>query len=171
VVLTAWWDGAEVKCSSVVERCSGVTRPGIPARGVAGVGHEQAVVRRRPDRGNLARGSCERVVVSTDVFTELKLRRPESTAIDVASLLRAIDTVDHGVNGILALLAQVICGVPAAVIVLTDPQLVVLGRTEAGRSERRPAHLDGRYQRLERLARILSRDGTCLAGFELVSPG
>jgi predicted NBD/HSP70 family sugar kinase len=56
----------------------------------------------------------------TDVFAALGLRRPGSAAIDVPALLAAAesDATD---------LARAVCGVLAAAVALTDPQVVLLG--------------------------------------------
>jgi predicted NBD/HSP70 family sugar kinase len=77
----------------------------------------------------LTRGPAGRAVAFTDVFAELRLRRPHSTAIDVAALLRAVEAAGDEPDGVLAALAEAICGVLAALVALTDPRLVVLGGT------------------------------------------
>jgi predicted NBD/HSP70 family sugar kinase len=77
----------------------------------------------------LTRGPEGRAVAFTEVFAELQLRRPDSTAIDVPALLRAADAVPDRADGLLAALAEAVCGVLTAVIALTDPRLVVLGGT------------------------------------------
>jgi predicted NBD/HSP70 family sugar kinase len=76
----------------------------------------------------LTRGPGGRAVAFTEVFAELRLRRPESTAVDVPALLHAVDTDDRSA-GVLAALAEAICGVLAALVALTDPRLVVVGGT------------------------------------------
>jgi predicted NBD/HSP70 family sugar kinase len=77
----------------------------------------------------LTRGRAGRAVAFTEVFAELQLRRPDSTAIDVPALLRAADAATDRADGMLAALAEAVCGVLTALIALTDPQLVVLGGT------------------------------------------
>ena len=77
----------------------------------------------------LTRGPGGRAVAFTEVFAELRLRRPDSTAIDVAALLHAVDTDGDRSAGVLAALAEAICGVLAALVALTDPRLVVVGGT------------------------------------------
>src|SRR4051795_11664499 len=72
----------------------------------------------------LTSGPGGRAVAFTEVFAELQLRRPSSTAIDVPALLSAVDA-----GGVLATLADAVCGVLAAVVALTDPQVVVVGGT------------------------------------------
>ncbi|MBO0811788.1 MAG: ROK family transcriptional regulator [Microlunatus sp.] len=75
-------------------------------------------------------GPAGRAVRFTQVFEELGLHRPGSTAIDADALLRAVgDHDDHGSPGILDALAEAIAGVLAALIALTDPRLVILGGT------------------------------------------
>jgi predicted NBD/HSP70 family sugar kinase len=55
-----------------------------------------------------------------DVFDELDLRQPASTAIDVDRLLCADETV-------LAAVGKAVSGVLAAVVALTDPETIVVG--------------------------------------------
>jgi predicted NBD/HSP70 family sugar kinase len=47
----------------------------------------------------------------------------------VTALLRAIDADGRRADGVIAALADAICGVLGAVVALTDPQLVVVGGT------------------------------------------
>src|SRR4051795_442890 len=77
----------------------------------------------------LTRGRAGRAIAFTEVFAELRLRRPDSTAIDVPALLRAADAATDLADGLLGALAEAVCGVLTALIALTDPQLVVLGGT------------------------------------------
>ncbi len=100
---------------------SAVVADGGVRRGHGGLAGEIAHV--------LTRGPGGRAVAFTEVFAELQLRRPHSTAIDVAALLRSVDTDDNRRGCVLAGLAEAICGVLAAVVALTDPQLVLLGGT------------------------------------------
>jgi predicted NBD/HSP70 family sugar kinase len=66
-----------------------------------------------------------------DVFGELGLRQPGSTAIDLGALDAAI--TDDGIA--LGTLARAIGGVVSSVAALCDPELVVLGGPWAGRPE------------------------------------
>jgi predicted NBD/HSP70 family sugar kinase len=75
----------------------------------------------------LTRGAGGRAVAFTEVFAELQLRQPESTAIDVDALLRAVDGDGAGATGVLVALREAICGVVAALVALTDPRVVVVG--------------------------------------------
>jgi predicted NBD/HSP70 family sugar kinase len=69
-----------------------------------------------------------------DLFRELGLRHPESTAIDVEALDKAIR--DPGLGpGVLGALARAIGGVLSSVVALCDPELVVLGGPWGGRPE------------------------------------
>jgi predicted NBD/HSP70 family sugar kinase len=67
-----------------------------------------------------------------DVFGELGLRHPESTAIDVEALDKAIGDAGPG-PGVLGALARAIGGVLSSVVALCDPELVVLGGPWGGR--------------------------------------
>jgi predicted NBD/HSP70 family sugar kinase len=102
-----------------------VVADGQVRRGHGGVAGEIAHV--------LTRGPGGRAVAFTEVFAELRLRQPRSTAVDVSALLRAVDGDGdgdgHGTNGVLAGLTEAICGVLAALVALADPQLVVVGGT------------------------------------------
>jgi predicted NBD/HSP70 family sugar kinase len=69
-----------------------------------------------------------------DVFGELGLRHPQSTAIDVEALDKAIEDADQG-PGVLGALARAIGGVLSSVVALCDPELVVLGGPWGGRPE------------------------------------
>jgi predicted NBD/HSP70 family sugar kinase len=69
-----------------------------------------------------------------DLFGELGLRHPESTAIDVEALDKAIRDPGHR-PGVLGALARAIGGVLSSVVALCDPELVVLGGPWGGRPE------------------------------------
>jgi predicted NBD/HSP70 family sugar kinase len=98
-----------------------VVADGEVRRGHGGLAGEIAhVLTRSPDG---------RAVAFTEVFAELQLRRPDSAAIDVPALLRAIDADGHRADGVIPALADAICGVLAALVALTDPRLVVVGGT------------------------------------------
>jgi predicted NBD/HSP70 family sugar kinase len=75
----------------------------------------------------LTRGSAGGAVRFIEIFAELHLRQPDSTAIDVEALLRAVEATDE--PGILDALGEAICGVVTALVALTDPGLVVFGGT------------------------------------------
>src|SRR3954465_16002183 len=77
----------------------------------------------------LTRGPGGPAVTFTEVFAELQLRRPSSTAIDVPALLSAVDTGGDPATGVLATLADAVCGVLAAAVAWPDPQFVVVGGT------------------------------------------
>jgi predicted NBD/HSP70 family sugar kinase len=62
-----------------------------------------------------------------DVFGELGLRRPGSTAIDVDRLLAAVSGDRPQAEAIRQTLGQAISGVLAAVVALTDPEVIVIG--------------------------------------------
>jgi predicted NBD/HSP70 family sugar kinase len=62
-----------------------------------------------------------------DVFGELGLRRPGSTAIDVDRLLAAVTGEHPRADVIRQTLGQAISGVLAAVVALADPGVVVIG--------------------------------------------
>jgi predicted NBD/HSP70 family sugar kinase len=59
----------------------------------------------------------------TDVFAALRLRRSDSTAIDVPALLRAVE-LDAEVRNVLA---RAMAGVLSGVVALTDPAVVLVG--------------------------------------------
>ncbi|MDG6105182.1 ROK family transcriptional regulator [Dactylosporangium aurantiacum] len=65
-------------------------------------------------------GPGGRAMPFTDVFAALRLRRPDSTAIHVPSLLAAAP-------GVLPVIGTAVAGVLAAAVALADPALVVLG--------------------------------------------
>ena len=64
----------------------------------------------------------------TDVFAELDLRRDESTAIDVPTLL-ATTSQGPRKEASRTALASAICDVLAALVALSDPALVIIGGT------------------------------------------
>jgi predicted NBD/HSP70 family sugar kinase len=68
-------------------------------------------------------GPDHRAMPFTQVFAELGLRRPGTTAIDDDRLLRALDSQDATREQ----LARAIAGAVAALIALADPEVVVLG--------------------------------------------
>ena len=62
-----------------------------------------------------------------EVFGELGLRRPGSTAIDVARLLATVGGAGTRATTMRHALGQAISGVLAAVVALADPQLIIVG--------------------------------------------
>jgi len=62
-----------------------------------------------------------------DVFNELGLRRPGSTAIDVGHLLTAASDRRPQAQTLRHALGQAVSGVLAAVVALCDPELIVIG--------------------------------------------
>lgn len=93
-----------------------VVADGEVRRGSAGIAGEIAHV--------LTAGPDRRATPFIEVFGELGLRRPGSTAIDVSRLLTG---GDH------AAVADAVAGVLAAVVALADPSLIVLGGPWGGR--------------------------------------
>ena len=123
-----------------------VVADGEVRRGHAGLAGEIAHL--------LTRGPGDRAVPFTEVFAELRLRRPGSTAIDVPALLRAIEDAVTGDRreAVLAPLTEAIHGVVTALVALADPQLVVLGGTWGTH----PAVIDGVAERFSRAPRRVS---------------
>jgi predicted NBD/HSP70 family sugar kinase len=62
-----------------------------------------------------------------DVFGELGLRRPGSTAIDTGRLLAAMSGDQPRAAEVRLALGQAVSGVLAAVVALCDPELIVIG--------------------------------------------
>jgi predicted NBD/HSP70 family sugar kinase len=62
-----------------------------------------------------------------EVFSELGLRQAGSTAIDVGRLLAAATSPEPQAAGIRHTLGQAVSGVLAAVMALTDPELIIIG--------------------------------------------
>jgi predicted NBD/HSP70 family sugar kinase len=84
-----------------------------------------------------------------DVFGQLDLRRPVSTAIDVAALLAAVDGTGRRARTVRASLGQAIGGALSAAVGLTDPAVIVIG----GSWGTHPAVLDAVMAHCGRLAR------------------
>jgi predicted NBD/HSP70 family sugar kinase len=88
-------------------------------RGAAGLAGEIAhLITAGPD------GRATRLI---DVFGQLGLRRPSSTAIDVDRLLAAVSGESPAAAATRAALGQAVGGVLAAVVALADPELIVVG--------------------------------------------
>jgi len=62
-----------------------------------------------------------------EIFGELGLRQPGSTAIDVPRLIAATTGPEPGAAATRRALAQAVTGVLAAIVALADPELVILG--------------------------------------------
>jgi predicted NBD/HSP70 family sugar kinase len=75
----------------------------------------------------VTRGAKGRAVHFTDVFLELQLRQSDSTAVDVAALLRTVEADGAKPSRVRAALGAAICDVIVAIAALADPQLVILG--------------------------------------------
>jgi predicted NBD/HSP70 family sugar kinase len=73
------------------------------------------------------RGPNGRAVRFTEVFAELKLRRPDSTAIDTERLLGAVDTAHEHNDRVRTVLAAAISDVLIALVALNDPDLIIIG--------------------------------------------
>jgi predicted NBD/HSP70 family sugar kinase len=101
-----------------------VVSDGKVRRGHRGVAGEIAHV--------LTRGPSGSTVPFTEVFAELGLRRPGSTAIDVDALRAAVQRDDALAERVVSGLADAVSGVLMAAIAFGDPQLVVLGGSWAG---------------------------------------
>ncbi|TQS41400.1 ROK family transcriptional regulator [Cryptosporangium phraense] len=69
-------------------------------------------------------GPSGRATRLIDVFDELGLRQPDSTAIDVTRLLATIAATGEDVR---RALGEAVAGVIAAIVALTDPSYVVIG--------------------------------------------
>jgi predicted NBD/HSP70 family sugar kinase len=99
----------------------------------------------------LVRGPQGRAVHFTEVFAELGLRQPQSTAIDVAALLQVVGGDGAQPRRVRAVLAEATGGVLAALVALADPQLVVIG----GSWGTYPAFVEALTEQLTRLPRRL----------------
>ncbi|MEU2926774.1 ROK family transcriptional regulator [Streptomyces sp. NPDC007251] len=89
----------------------------------------------------------------TEVFAVLGLRRPGSTAIDVAALETAVAGDDERARTVRAALARAVGGVLTAAVSLTDPELIVVGG-EWGRHPRLVAAIDAQVARCPRPVRV-----------------
>lgn len=116
-----------------------VVHDGDVRRGHGGLVGEVAHVLTTGPRGT--------AVPFTEVFGELGLRRPGTTAIDVDALRARIGA--PGGDPVLAALARAVGGVLAAVVALADPAFVVV----AGAWGADPAVLDALTRELGRLPR------------------
>ncbi len=71
-------------------------------------------------------GPGGRAMAFIDVFGELGLRHPDSTAIDVA---KVTDSVTGSARAIHPVLGTAVAGVISAAVALTDPAVVIIGGT------------------------------------------
>ena len=92
------------------------------------------------------RGQATRLI---DVFGDLGLRQPGSTAIDVGRLIGSVTGPDPGTAATLHALGEAVGGVLAAIVALADPEFVVVG----GPWGSHPAILDAISAGVARLAR------------------
>lgn len=93
-------------------------------------------------------GPGGRAMPFTRVFAELALRRPGTTAVDVASLRRAV-RLPAGEDDVGSVLGRAVAGVLTAIVALADPAAIVLG----GAWGRDPAVLDAVCREMSRQAR------------------
>ena len=138
--------GEGVGCATVSD--------GEVVRGHAGIAGEVAHI--------TTVGPDGRAIPFTEVFAELGLRHPGSTAIDVEALVAAVarDSVLRDQ------LSRAVVGVMGAIVALSDPSCIVLGGpwatseplVEAIRSEQ------GRHPRAVPLAPAAERSGSSLGG-------
>ena len=98
-----------------------VVADGEVRRGHAGIAGEIAYVVTRGPRG--------RATTYGDVFAELGLRQPNSTAIDWATLVQSIEAGGARGRRVLTAIADATAGVVAAVVALADPAILILGGT------------------------------------------
>ena len=96
-----------------------VVSDGEVRRGFAGLAGEVAHL--------VTAGPGGRAVLLIEVFAELGLRQPGSTAIDVPALLAALAGRAETAGPLLAALGAALSGVLAALVALCDPEVVILG--------------------------------------------
>ncbi|WP_043262944.1 ROK family transcriptional regulator [Streptomyces sp. CT34] len=101
----------------------------------------------------------------TEVFATLGLRRPASTAIDVAALESATAGDDEPAHRTRTALARAIGGVLSAAVSLTDPELIVIGG-EWGSHPHIIAAIDRHFSHSPRPVRLAAAEMTApeLAG-------
>ena len=74
-------------------------------------------------------GPGGRAMAFIDVFADLGVRHPGSTAIDVAALTAAVTGSGRAERAARDVLGAAVSGVVSAAVALTDPQVVVIGGT------------------------------------------
>jgi predicted NBD/HSP70 family sugar kinase len=72
-------------------------------------------------------GPHGRAMPLLEVFSELDLRQPGSTAIDVDRLLAAVTGPGSGAEATREVIGRAVGGVLAAIVALTDPELIIVG--------------------------------------------
>lgn len=98
-----------------------IVSDGQVRRGHGGIAGEIAHLTTRGPRG--------RAVRLTDVFDELGLRRPGSTAIDTDRLLASTRGNTSGARRLRGAIADAVDGVLCALVALTDPECILVGGT------------------------------------------
>jgi predicted NBD/HSP70 family sugar kinase len=96
-----------------------VVSDGDVLRGHRGIAGEIAHVITRGPRG--------RAIPFTELFADLRLRRNDSTAVDIDAVLRAIEGTRA--PRVRTALAEAISGVLTALVTLADPRVIVVGGT------------------------------------------
>jgi predicted NBD/HSP70 family sugar kinase len=118
-----------------------VVSDGEVRRGHGGLAGEIAHVVTTGQRG--------RAMAFIDVFADLGVRQPGSTAIDVAGLITAVTGSGRAERAARDVLGVAVAGVVSAAVALTDPRVVVIGGTWGSH----PAVLEAVQAACERLAR------------------
>lgn len=72
-------------------------------------------------------GTRGEAVAFTEVFAQLGLRRPGTTAVDVDAVRLALDVESAAARETVDTLTTAVAGVVAAIVALADPEVVVLG--------------------------------------------
>ena len=75
----------------------------------------------------ITRGPHGRAIAFTDVFAELGLRQPSSSAIDVPMLLAAVTGAGAHARRVQTTITAALCDVVSALVALADPESVVIG--------------------------------------------
>jgi predicted NBD/HSP70 family sugar kinase len=75
----------------------------------------------------MTRGVEDRAVPFTEVFAQLGLRKDDSTAIDVETVIATFASDDDDSGTTRTVLARAVAGVIAAAVALIDPELVIIG--------------------------------------------
>jgi len=96
-----------------------VISDGAVRRGHAGIAGEIAHI--------ITAGPQGQATLFTEVFAELGVRRAGSTAVDVERLLSTVAGPDPDAVAMREALGRAISGVLAAVVALTDPELIIIG--------------------------------------------
>lgn len=128
-----------------------IVSDGDVRRGAHGIAGEIAHLPTRGSEGGHA-------VCFTDVFAELHLRQPGSTAIDTNRLLNALNVQSGKQASVRAVLAAAISDVLTALAALTDPSVIVIG------GDWGPAILDSVRAKFDRQPRCVPLRLTALDG-------